>query len=138
MDDVDQSLMHELLKKVIVEQHESRARDHEILLRLANLERFMAGQCSETAEQHARLDRLVEHIEERLELTDQPLTPPGGGGEVAPPCGSRLLANPMRSMLGRERQKTLSGRDPILCHTQPPRRALPHRAVSRAPLVARR
>ena len=79
MDDVDQSLMHELLKKVIVEQHESRARDHEILLRLANLERFMAAQCSETAEQHARLDRLVEHIEERLELTDQPVTPPGGG-----------------------------------------------------------
>ena len=80
MDDVDQGLIHELLKKVIVEQHESRARDHEILLRLSNLERFMAGQCSETAEQHARLDRLVEHIEERLELTDQPRFRGGGGG----------------------------------------------------------
>ena len=101
MDDVDQGLIHELLKKVIVEQHESRARDHEILLRLSNLERFMAGQCSETAEQHARLDRLVEHIEERLELTDQPRFRGGGGGsKVAPPYGSRLLTDPMRSMLG--------------------------------------
>ncbi len=69
MTDVDNDLLLEHLKRIQAELADGKERDRELLSRVSNLERAMAGFHVDLVENRHAIDKLSERIERRLELS---------------------------------------------------------------------